>query len=119
MTYQSLTLSFLSKASLAALVAATGLASASAGPLSVFGRPVTGVPDANPVVVSDTIISPGFNLDLRQQGQDLLENPSGSIVRFGFLADGVTRTEPDENTGEEDDEPTGVVSPTVTAPSLL
>ncbi len=98
MTYHSLTLSFLSKASLAALVAATGLASASAGPLSVFGRPVTGVPDANPVVVSDTIISPGFNLDLRQQGQDLLENPSGSIVRFGFLADGVTRTEPDENT---------------------
>ena len=39
-----------------------------------------------------------FRSDLQQQGQDLLENPSGSIVRFGFLEDGVTGTEPDENT---------------------
>jgi hypothetical protein len=98
MTYKSSTFGFVSKASLAALIAATSLASASAEQLSVLGRPVTGVPDANPVVVSDNIIAAGFGLNLTQQGQDLLENPAGAIVRFGFLADGVTRTEPDENT---------------------
>ncbi len=64
MISKSLTFGFLSKASLAALVAATGLASASADQLRVLGRPVIGVPDANPVAVSDTIISPGFALDL-------------------------------------------------------
>jgi hypothetical protein len=98
MTHKFLTFGLLSKASLTALVAATGLASASASQISVLGRAVIGVPDANPVLVSDNVISSGFALALQQQGQDLLENPSGSIVRFGFLADGVTRTEPDENT---------------------
>jgi hypothetical protein len=95
----SATFSLLCKVSLATCLAATVLAThASAGQIRVLGRPVEGVPNANPVVVSDTLISPGFGLNLQQQGQDLLENPSGSIVRFGFLVDGVTRTEPDENT---------------------
>lgn len=97
MTSKYFILGFVSKASLAALVAATGLASASAQP-RVLGRPVTGLPAANPVEVSDTVISTGFGLDLQQQGLDLLENPAGSILQFGYLDDGVTRTEPDENT---------------------
>ncbi|MEO7723885.1 MAG: alkaline phosphatase PhoX [Chthoniobacterales bacterium] len=98
MTSKSLNFGFVSMAPVVALVVATGLASASAGQLRVLGRPVSGVPDANPVVVSDTIISPEFALDLQQQGLDLLENPSGAFVRFGYLLDGITRTEPDENT---------------------
>jgi hypothetical protein len=73
-------------------------AHASAGQIRVLGRGLENVAEANPVVVSDNIISPGFLLDLRQQGLDLLENPSGDIARFGYLADGVTGTEPDENT---------------------
>ncbi len=88
-----------SKASLAALIATAAFAAqASAGQIRVLGRPVQNVPGANPVVVSDTIISPDFSLDLQEQGQDLLENPSGVIARFGYLSDAVTRTEPDENT---------------------
>ncbi len=97
MTSKYFILGFVSKASLAALVASAGLASASAQP-RVLGRPVAGLPAANPVEVSDTVISTGFSLDLQQQGLDLLENPAGSILLFGYLDDGVTRTEPDENT---------------------
>jgi hypothetical protein len=85
--------------SLAALLATAALtAQASVGQIRVLGQPVENVPDANPVVVSDTIISSGFALDLQQQGLDLLENPAGTLARFGYLSDGVTRTEPDENT---------------------
>ncbi len=99
MILKSANFGLFSKASFAALAATVALAGqVSAGQIKVLGRPVEGVPDANPVAVSDSTISSGFSLDLQQQGQDLLENPSGSIARFGFLADGVTRTEPDENT---------------------
>ena len=63
----------------------------------MLGRPVQSVPDANPVAVSDNIISAGFALDLQQQGIDLLENPSGTITSYGYLSDS-TKTEPDENT---------------------
>ena len=99
MIIKSVNLSLISKASFVALAATAALtAQVSAGQIKVLGQPVQGVPDANPVAVSDSIISSGFSLDLQQQGQDLLENPSGSFVRFGFLADGVTGTEPDENT---------------------
>ncbi|MBA3961021.1 MAG: DUF839 domain-containing protein [Chthoniobacterales bacterium] len=73
-------------------------AQTNASPITVLGRPVQSVPDANPVVVSDNIVAPNFALDLRQQGLDLLENQTGPIVRYGLLADGVTLTEPDENT---------------------
>lgn len=83
MTVKYFTLGFVSKASLAALVAATGLVSASAQP-RVLGRPVAGVSAASPVEVSDTVISADFGLDLQQQGLDLLENPAGSILRFGY-----------------------------------
>src|SRR5437762_13018849 len=89
----------LTKVLLAAL-ATTGTltVSASASPIKVLGQTVQDVPSANPVAVSDSIISAGFSFALQQQGQDLLENPSGSILRFGYLSDAVTRTEPDENT---------------------
>ncbi len=87
------------KTLLVSLLATSALAAgASAGQIRVFGRPVPSVPDANPVVVSDNIIASGFTLDLREQGIDLLENPNGAFARYGYLADGVTRTEPDENT---------------------
>ncbi len=80
------------------LLASTALvAQASAGQPRVLDRPVAGVSDANPVVVSDTVISQGFALRLQQEGLDLLENPSGVITNFGYLESG-TRTEPDENT---------------------
>jgi len=88
---------FFSLHSIALLASVTLAADASAG-LQALGRPVENVPDANPVEVTDILISSGFALDLRQQGLDLLENPAGSITHFGFLADGTTRTEPDENT---------------------
>ena len=88
---KSLSFSLLSKTSFVTLAATAALAAqVSAGQIKVLGQNVQGVPDANPVAVSDSIISPGFSFDLQQQGQDLLENPSGSIVRFGFLEDGVT-----------------------------
>jgi len=84
---------------LLATVASTSLlaASASGGSIKVLGQAVQGVPNANPVAISDSGISAGFSLSLQQQGQDLLENPSDSIVRFGYLSD-ATGTEPDENT---------------------
>jgi hypothetical protein len=92
--------SFLLSKVLLATLATTGLlaASASGSSIKVLGQAVQGVSSANPVAVSDSIISAGFSLDLQQQGQDLLENPSGAIVRFGYLSDAVTHTEPDENT---------------------
>jgi hypothetical protein len=99
MISKSLNFGLLSKASLVTLAATAALAAqVSAGQIKVLGQNVQGVPDANPVAVSDSIISPDFSFELKQQGQDLLENPAGSLVRFGFLEDGVTRTEPDENT---------------------
>jgi len=101
--------------SLAALLATAALtAQAPAGQIRVLGQPVESVPDANPVVVSDTIIPPGFALDLQQQGLDLLENPSGTIALFGYLSGGVTRTEPDENTYLILDHNPGVRPPTMT-----
>ena len=63
----------------------------------VFNEKVSGVPAANPVVVSDTVLSPEFTAGLVAEGLDLLENPSGLITRFGNLSNG-SRTEPDENT---------------------
>src|SRR5438876_958725 len=59
-----------------------------------------GVPDALARTNSpESIVAPGFSLDLLDQGIELLENPSGVISRYGFLSDaGQTKTEPDENT---------------------
>jgi len=63
----------------------------------VFNTKVSGVPNANPVVISPNVFSPEFDAGLVAQGVDLVENPSGPITRFGNLSDG-SRTEPDENT---------------------
>ena len=65
---------------LLATLASTSLlaASASGGSIKVLGQAVQGVPNANPVAISDSGISAGFSLSLQQQGQDLLENPSDS-----------------------------------------
>ena len=70
---------------------------AAADNVRVFNEKVSGVPAANPVVVSDNIFSPEFAPGLVVEGIDLLENPSGLITQFGSLSDG-TLTEPDENT---------------------
>ncbi len=58
----------------------------------------SGVPSANLRVSSPAnVIADGFGLVRLARGTDPLENPSGSITSYGYLADG-TRTEPDENT---------------------
>jgi hypothetical protein len=82
----------------ASIALATMAAStAAADHVGVFNEKVSGVPAANPVVISPTGLSPEFAAGLVAQGADLLENPSGLITRFGNLSDG-SRTEPDENT---------------------
>ncbi|SRR6266567_2152289 len=63
----------------------------------VFDERVSGVPVANPEVITDNVLSPEFTPGLVAEGLDLLENPSGLITRFGNLSDD-SRTEPDENT---------------------
>ena len=70
---------------------------AAAERVTVFDKIVSGVPEANPVVVTDNVFSPEFTPGLVAEGIDLLENPSGSITQFRELSDG-TSTEPDENT---------------------
>src|SRR5215467_5332208 len=70
---------------------------AAAQQLRVFDKVVSCVLTANPVVITDNVISPEFTPGLVQQGADLLENPSGVKTTFGNLDDG-TGTEPDQNT---------------------
>src|SRR5262249_23156484 len=68
--------------------------------LKVDGTPLGGgVPSAIAHTNSpESIVAPGFSLQLVSQGIELLENPSGIITRFGFLNDAsTTKTEPDEN----------------------
>ena len=78
-------------------LATMALSTAAAENLRVFNEIVSGVPAANPVMISDNVFSPEFTPGLVEQGADLLENPSGLITEFGHLSDG-TNTEPDENT---------------------
>jgi hypothetical protein len=76
-------------------------ATASAGNIRVLDTRVDpGVPSANQKVgTPDTIVPPRFSLSLIAEGLDLLENPSGTITRFGFLSDSSnTKTEADQNT---------------------
>jgi hypothetical protein len=80
-----------------ALVAMAASKAAADNHVRVFNEKVSGVPAANPVVISPNILSPEFTARLVVQGVDLLENPSGLITGFGNLSDG-SRTEPDENT---------------------
>src|SRR5881398_2867889 len=76
---------------------AMAASNAAADHVRVFNEKVSGVPAANPVVISPNVLSPEFIVGLIAQGSNLLENPSGLITRFGNLSDG-SRTEPDENT---------------------
>ena len=80
-----------------ALVTMAASKAAADNHVRVFNEKVSGVPAANPVVISPSVLSPEFTAGLVAQGLDLLENPSGLITRFGNLSDG-SRTEPDENT---------------------
>jgi hypothetical protein len=70
---------------------------AAADDVRVFDKRVSGVPAANPEVITDNVLSPEFTPGLVAEGIDRLENPSGLITRFGNLSDD-SRTEPDENT---------------------
>src|SRR6267378_86950 len=78
-------------------LAAMAASNAAADNVRVFNKIVSGVPEANPEVITDNVLSPEFALGLVAEGSDLLENPSSLITRFGNLSDG-SRTEPDENT---------------------
>jgi hypothetical protein len=78
-------------------LAALAASNAAADNVRVFNKTVSGVPAANPVMISDSVLSPEFGAGLVVEGIDALENPSGVITRFGNLSTGV-RTEPDENT---------------------
>jgi len=78
-------------------LAAMGLSNAAADNVRVFNKIVSGVPGANPEIITDNVLSPEFAAGLLAEGSDLLENPSSLITRFGNLSDG-SRTEPDENT---------------------
>ena len=79
-----------------ALAAMAG-SNAAADNVRVFNQTVSGVPAANPVMISDNVLSPEFGAGIVVEGLDALENPSGVITRFGNLSTG-PRTEPDENT---------------------
>ena len=85
------------RALVATAVVTMAASAAATDHVRVFNEKVSGVPAANPVVISDNVLSPEFIDGLVAQGIDLLENPSGLITRFGNLSDG-TNTEPDENT---------------------
>ena len=78
-------------------LAAMAVSNAAADNVRVFNKIVSGVPAANPEVITDNVLSPEFAPGLVAEGRDLLENPSSLITRFGNLSDG-SRTEPDENT---------------------
>ena len=57
-----------------------------------IGPFTNGVPTANPAEGSPpNVLSSDFSADVLVQGSNVLENPSGPITQFGFLADG-TRT---------------------------
>ena len=78
-------------------LAAMAASNAAADHVRVFNKIVSGVPGANPEIITDNVLSPEFAPGLVAEGLDLLENPSGPITKFGNLSDG-SRTEPDENT---------------------
>jgi hypothetical protein len=78
-------------------LAAIAASNAAADNVRVFNKIVSGVPGANPEIITDNVLSPEFAPGLVAEGLDLLENPSGPITKFGNLSDG-SRTEPDENT---------------------
>jgi hypothetical protein len=62
---------------------------AQAGQITVDGAHLgAGVADALSRSGSpESIVTPGFTLDILAEGVQLLENPSGVVTRFGFLSD--------------------------------
>ena len=65
--------------------------------IAADGLRVDNPPDANAAAgVQANAIATNYAMLRLAQGSDPLENPSGSIQKFGLLSDG-TRTEPDEN----------------------
>jgi hypothetical protein len=78
-------------------IAAMAGSNAAADNVRVFNHTVSDVPAANPVMISDNVLSPEFGAGVVVEGLDALENTSGVITRFGNLSTG-PRTEPDENT---------------------
>jgi hypothetical protein len=84
-------------------LAATAIYSFAAG-IKVLNTDLGGgVPSPNSegaggVGTTSNLLPDGFTLDEVARGTDPLENPSGAITKFGFLSDGITGTEPDENT---------------------
>src|SRR6476620_413592 len=78
-------------------LAVMAVSNAAADNVRVFNKTVSGVPEANPEIITDNVLSPEFAPELLAEGSDLLENPSSLITRCGNLIDG-SRTEPDENT---------------------
>jgi hypothetical protein len=69
-------------------LAAMAVSNAAADNVRVFNKIVSGVPAANPEVITDNVLSPEFAPGLVAEGGDLLENPSSLITRFGNLSDG-------------------------------
>jgi Alkaline phosphatase PhoX len=78
-------------------LAAMAVSNAAADHVKVFNKIVSGVPAANPEIITDNVLSPEFAPGLIGEGANLLENPSGPITKLGNLSDN-SRTEPDENT---------------------
>ncbi|HXF32336.1 MAG TPA: hypothetical protein VN522_12520 [Solirubrobacterales bacterium] len=59
---------------------------------------VSGVPSAQPAEGSTAnLLATGFTTKIVAEGSDVLENPTATQTKYGFLNDG-TRTEPDQNT---------------------
>ncbi|MBV9061454.1 MAG: hypothetical protein JOY77_00810 [Alphaproteobacteria bacterium] len=77
-----------------------------------IGPFTNGVPAANPAEGAPAnVYSSDFTAGAVVTGTDPLENPSGSITSFGYLSDGSTHTEPDQNTYVTFDGKTGGPTP--------
>ena len=59
-------------------LAAMAASNAAADNVRVFNKIVSGVPEANPEIITDNVLSPEFAPGLVAEGIDLLENPSGA-----------------------------------------
>src|SRR5207248_10333558 len=69
---------------------------AAAGRVTALDKIVSGVPTANPVVITDNVFSPESTPGLIAHGSDLLENSSAFLTQFGIVSDGCS-TEPHQN----------------------
>jgi len=82
----------------AAVVACSSVMTMAIGGANGAAHITSSAAAANPRAGSPAnVIAKGFGLVRLAQGSDVLENPSGPITKYGYLADG-RKTEPDENT---------------------